>query len=928
MKPLLKKKNITQIIIIATSIVLAIFFTFLFSHKKIGELTITVHEESNPDSTNNQCRIKSVIGGSGNIYDLSTLASEDGWEYDADSRELGYYGGDDRTIILNCSEESVLDLHFQKQGSSGIITIEGENIRTENVDLYNSEWLFYNKVIKGETNFAVLPIWFVVFIILFKIINLGYFRIHKLNNNIWSFGVLLFIFETCFALLFFGAYPEQKIILDSSDIEHIRYKGFDETENGWLSNEGDPYIVINFDKATRVKNVHISMEYMSEQDLWGQIFILDSYEKDSLSFWVGDNKVDFPAHFKSKYKATGVRLDVVSKAGATVQPKVVTINETKDVLKTVTKYAVLLWSIIVLIYTIKVFFHKLSYNQKHKLSFGILFFINPAVVIWAVEQLDGFAIRIDKLALFGTYLFIVALETIILALIRRIDITVIISDITCVLIGLVNYYVTEFRGVPLALSDIFSINTALDVAGEYQINITFHVILCVLVVTLMTITSIVYFKKFKENRFQFKIQLRVLSVVVSILIINCVFKFINVIDMTNTLAVANKYDDSGVILGVMSSMPRINKPNGYSAQLAEEVMAETITDTVQTETKTPNIIMIMNESFADLSVLGDFQTNKEVLPYFNSLSENVIKGYCAVSVFGGGTCNSEYEVLTGNSMAFFPKDSYPYNQYCKGNVSGMASYLRDLGYYCIAEHPAPAGNYNRESVYRNMGFDETIFEDDFTDPEIVRYTSDWTTYEKIIDKISEVEEPLFMLDITMQNHGGYGTSTDWEEPIRLIDMNYPNTEEYLSAVHVSDKALQRLLEKLQECDEPTYVLFFGDHLPNTADGFVENMLFLSGNDVHMKYFTPFVIWSNVEMETQTNVITSTNYLGEMLLNTAGVQLPRYFEYLTEIQKKIPVITSMGYQDTEHNWYELEQDNEYKDLINNYNIVQYYNFKNK
>ena len=928
MKPLLKKKNIVHILIVIISVVCAIVFTYLFSHRAIGEITITAQEECNPASSNNQVRLKSVIGGSGTIYDLSPLASETGWEYDEESGQLGYYGGVDRTVVLNCSGDSKIDLHFQKQSSSGIIIIEGKNIKTICIDLYDSEWTYYDKTIKGKLEFELIPVWFGIFAILLELLKFGIGYIHKLNNKILSLGVLLVFFELCFALLFFCMYPEKRITLDSTEVEHIRYKGFELTESGWLSTEGDPYIVVDFDKALRVKSVHISMEYMSEQDSWGQIFVLDSYEKDSLSFCVGDNKVVFPVHFKDKYLATGVRLDVVSKAGATVQPTVVTINSYRDILMTTTKYAVILWSIFAIAHIISAAFHKLSHDQKHKLLLNILIVFNPVVVIWAVEHLDGSALSLDKVALLGTYLTLVASELIILTITRRIYVSIIITDLICMIIGLVNYYVTLFRGVPFSFSDIFSINTALDVVGEYQFRITLYVVLSVLAVVAMIVSSIIYSVVFKDCKIRLKFYHSAIIVAISIASIGGVFKFVDVNDLTNTLAVDNKYNDSGVVLGVLSSVHRIEKPKGYSAQKAKDILSELSDEQGEQEGQTPNIIVIMNESFADLNILGDFETNEEVIPYFNSLSDNVIKGYCGVSVFGGGTCNSEYEVLTGNSMVFFPSDSYPYNQYCKENVLGMASYLGDLGYYCIAEHPAPGGNYNRESVYKKMGFDETIFETDFSGSDIVRYVSDWSTYEKVLNKISEVDEPLFMLDITMQNHGGYGTSTEWDSPIELVGMDYPNTEEYMSSVHVSDQALQMLLEELQICEEPTYVLFFGDHLPSTADGFVDNMLELSGNDARMKYFTPFVIWSNVEMQSQVDVITSTNYLGGMIMKAAGLQMPEYFVYLTEVQKQLPVITTMGYQDVEGNWYLWDQESDYTDLIQDYSIVQYYYFKQK
>lgn len=922
------KKNIgNHIIIVGVAFLLAIVCTVLFSHKAIGQVSITVQEECNPKSSNNQVRLRSVIGNAGSIYELSTLASKKGWEYDSEAHILGYYGGEERTITLDCNQDSEISLRFQKQSSSGIIQIEGANIDTKVIDLYDSEWTYYETGIHGKVNLAFIPLWFAGLVLVLELLRNGIIWMIACNSKILTLGTLLVLLELFFAFLFWGMYPEQVILLDSSDLKHIRYKGLEARELGWISTDEDPYVVVNFDDAVRVKTVQVTVDYMSEQDLWGQIFILDSYEKESLLFHTGDNKVTFPVHFRSKYIATGVRLDVVSKASTIVAPNCATINGRKDILAMATRYAIAFWGVIFTGFLVRLLLTKLSNDGKHRLMLGLLVALNPVVIIWSVEHIDGSILSVNKVALLGTYLVVAAFEIIILTISRRMYIAVALVDIVAIVVGLVDYYVTLFRGVPFAFADIFCINTAMDVVGQYEIKITLSIVISVIVTMLIIAASIAYYCYFKKQQYRLKITYRVGIVAVCVIVTICVFNFANIKDLTNTLAVANKYNDSGVILGVMSSLSIVEKPEGYSADKAEEILSIESEIKNNQEYQTPNIIVIMNESFSDFSILGDIETNQEITPFFNSLSTNSIKGYCGVSVYGGGTCNSEYEVLTGNTMAFFPMDSYPYNQYCKDNVNGMASFLGALGYYCIAEHPGPAGNYNRESVYANMGFDETIFENDFSEPEIVRYISDWSTYEKILEKISSVDAPLFMLDVTMQNHGGYGTKTDWDEPIEVIGMDCPNTEEYLSSVHVSDLALRKLLETIQNCEEPTYVLFFGDHFPNTADGFVDNMLTSNEKSAYTKYFTPFVIWSNVDMQSQTDIVTSTNYLGAMLMQMAGVELPKYFFYLTKLQEELPIVTALGYGD-ETNWHTWNQESEYQELLSEYSIVQYYNYKQK
>ena len=114
----------------------------------------------------------------------------------------------------------------------------------------------------------------------------------------------------------------------------------------------------------------------------------------------------------------------------------------------------------------------------------------------------------------------------------------------------------------------------------------------------------------------------------------------------------------------------------------------------------PNIIVIMNEAFSDPSVLGDFTTNEDYMPFVHSLldgADNTISGHLNVSVKGGNTANTEFEYLTGASMAFLPYGSIPYQQYVKKETPSMASYLSSLGYYTIAMHPVPRRRLGQKS---------------------------------------------------------------------------------------------------------------------------------------------------------------------------------------------------------------------------------------
>lgn len=131
----------------------------------------------------------------------------------------------------------------------------------------------------------------------------------------------------------------------------------------------------------------------------------------------------------------------------------------------------------------------------------------------------------------------------------------------------------------------------------------------------------------------------------------------------------------------------------------------------------------MNESFADLSVVGDFETNTQVTPFMDSLSENTLKGYALSSVYGAKTPNSEWEFETGNSMAFLPDGSVVYQQYINDDPTSIVSNLKNIGYTTVAMHPYYATGWSRNKVYPHLGYDETYFIDDFDQTKILRNIS-------------------------------------------------------------------------------------------------------------------------------------------------------------------------------------------------------------
>lgn len=392
----------------------------------------------------------------------------------------------------------------------------------------------------------------------------------------------------------------------------------------------------------------------------------------------------------------------------------------------------------------------------------------------------------------------------------------------------------------------------------------------------------------------------------------------------------------------------VEKPDGYSAKNMEAIVddisneyAKTAPEAgdvnAKTGSKDPNIIVIMNESLADYTLLNsgaNMTYNEDYLPYLHSLNDNVIKGKDYVSVYGGQTANSEWECLTGNSMAYMPTGSVPYQQYLNGTTFSMPLYLESLGYRTLAMHPCVGTNWNRDVAYESMNFGAFLTQNDFVNPEYVRYISDRENYKKIYEQMENKspDEKLFIMDVTMQNHGGYKKPSQWQEPIIAGDGEFPLANEYLSSAHVSDQAFKELIEYFENYDEPTIILMFGDHQPKIEDEFVSRVL--GGSDMSSltisqeKYCTPFVIWANYPIDGDTNAVSSNNFFSNLVLEQAGLPLSKYNQVIADVMKDVKAMNAFGYMTNDGLWHTYDEETEVSEKIRNYNLAEYGYFSDK
>ena len=402
---------------------------------------------------------------------------------------------------------------------------------------------------------------------------------------------------------------------------------------------------------------------------------------------------------------------------------------------------------------------------------------------------------------------------------------------------------------------------------------------------------------------------------------------------------------------------KLVEPEGYSKARAEAILAAyEPTDGVSDV----NIIVIMNESLADYELLGK-PVFDDPLPNIHNYDKNFFYGKLSVSVFGGGTCNTEYEFLTGNAMAFLPEGITPYLQYVVDDENSIARDLGALGYSKTAIHPYYSEEWNRTQVYKFLGFDQFISGADFGDtvatngkgatlspalnlisfgngPLYVRgLISDQSSFERVL---AESDKQSFLFNVTMQNHGGYEyegedfvnreyvTESDKIQSSqvpstrrnRMVGINSEDRQnevykvnQYLTCINLSDAAFKQLTDRLEKTDARTIVLMFGDHQPALL--IPEDFMEIPDPTEALYYDVPYMLWANYDIEFDAPEYTSPNYLSAILKKSAGLPLTAWDQFRLDTMKKYPVVAADYILDDHYNTVDIES-------LNDYRIVQY------
>lgn len=527
----------------------------------------------------------------------------------------------------------------------------------------------------------------------------------------------------------------------------------------------------------------------------------------------------------------------------------------------------------------------------------------------------------------------------------------------CLLIGTANHFVIEFKGQPIVPADLFSLNTAASVSSGYSFVPDQGIIIGIVVLAL-TCAALLFLVP-KAQVTHRKINAAANIALAAVFALGFAW-WLDSSDIEEDLSckvdvwsVRKSYSEQGTLLCFLSRLQELtpDAPEGYDAQAVSDILAAAAAaagsaeaQPTQAAEELPNVVVIMNETFSDLSRYPGLEDSVARPVFFCQLAEEaVLSGNAYVSALGGGTCNSEFEFLTGSTMGHFGGGVYPYVLYDLNGTSSMVSQLASLGYGTTAIHPASASNWRRDRVYSQLGFDRF---DDITTLEgadtLRDLVTDRATYDRVLEVLEEGEGPQFVFDVTIQNHSGYATgklSEEQQVSVTLGDEDASELSEYLSCIQASDADLAYLIERLSELDEPTVLCFFGDHQPGFADWLYETAYGVGVNDnglegVQERFTVPYLVWANYDLdgaaaEPQAEsegeaTVTSLNYLGAQTLRCAGVPISDYQQFLLAVREEIPAINMNGYLVADGTWHWFSDETDARDALSAYSWVQYAN----
>ena len=465
---------------------------------------------------------------------------------------------------------------------------------------------------------------------------------------------------------------------------------------------------------------------------------------------------------------------------------------------------------------------------------------------------------------------------------RRIFVRMIIGAIW-VILGIANGYILLKRVTPFNAQDLKIAGDGIALINNYCNGFE------VVVIAVGAVALLIWLISMWRRGGQYAGKIHHIAALIGIIVCGVLYTFVTNIAIDKRVVstyfgnIAFAYEDYGLPYCFSASLfnTGISEPNGYTKKAMAKIDKDgelNQTATSRSSDELPNIIVVRLESYFDVANAEFFTTSEDACPNLHNLYQNYSNGYFKVPSVGAGTANTEFEVLTGMNLRYFGPGEYPYKTYSKKHpTESAATALASLGYGTHALHDNTGNFYSRANVFNNMGFDT------FTSKEFMNvlqttengWAKDEILTHHIMEAMDTTKQEDFVFTVSVQGHGNYPETQVIENPKIKVegieDEALKNKwEYYVNQVYEMDQFVGDLIKAVEERNEPSVVVFYGDHLPTMG---------LKAEDLKSRYLynTNYVIWDNIGLQKHDKNIPAYQLMSEVL-NRLDIHSGTVFNY--------------------------------------------------
>lgn len=465
---------------------------------------------------------------------------------------------------------------------------------------------------------------------------------------------------------------------------------------------------------------------------------------------------------------------------------------------------------------------------------------------------------------------------------RRIFVRMIIGAIW-VILGIANGYILLKRVTPFNAQDLKIAGDGIALINNYCNGFE------VVVIAVGAVALLIWLISMWRRGGQYAGKIHHIAALIGIIVCGVLYTFVTNIAIDKRVVstyfgnIAFAYEDYGLPYCFSASLfnTGISEPNGYTKKAMAKIDKDgelNQTATSRSSDELPNIIVVQLESYFDVANAEFFTTSEDACPNLHNLYQNYSNGYFKVPSVGAGTANTEFEVLTGMNLRYFGPGEYPYKTYSKKHpTESAATALASLGYGTHALHDNTGNFYSRANVFNNMGFDT------FTSNEFMNvlqttengWAKDEILTQHIMEAMDTTKQEDFVFTVSVQGHGNYPETQVIENPKIKVegieDEALKNKwEYYVNQVYEMDQFVGDLIKAVEERNEPSVVVFYGDHLPTMG---------LKAEDLKSRYLynTNYVIWDNIGLQKDDKNIPAYQLMSEVL-NRLDIHSGTVFNY--------------------------------------------------